>query len=129
MSNVSDGTYRPSGVITLERQDRTLRPVMDRVRGTLAAYEVFPVDATTRKLLATNDMKGASNRVRRERRLPTLQKRHLPRCVREGLDRGGPARPGREEEAHQPAAEAGQALTEPPERTGSGATDLLLYSC
>ena len=51
--------------------------------GTLAAYEVFPVDATTRKLLAANDMKGASNHVRRERRLPTLQEAALAK-VRSG---------------------------------------------
>ncbi|MEE2681867.1 MAG: ATPase, T2SS/T4P/T4SS family [Planctomycetota bacterium] len=86
MSNVSDGTfYRPSGMITLKNGKTEPCETChgSGYTGTVAVYEVFPVDDTARKLLAANDMKGASNHIRRERRLPTLQEAALAK-VRKG---------------------------------------------
>ena len=86
MSNVSDGSFhRPGGTITLKNGKTEPCETCHGCgfAGTLAAYEVFPVDSTTRKLLAANDMKGASNHVRRECRLPTMQEAALSK-VRKG---------------------------------------------
>lgn len=86
MSNVADASFhRPGGTVTLKNGKTEPCETCHGCgfAGTLAVYELFPVDSTTRKLLTANDMKGASNHVRRESRLPTLQEAALAR-VRSG---------------------------------------------
>jgi type II secretory ATPase GspE/PulE/Tfp pilus assembly ATPase PilB-like protein len=66
--------YRPTGKVNVKNKIETCDTCNGiGYTGTIAAFEVFPVDNTTRKLLAANDMKGAANHVRREYRLPTMQ--------------------------------------------------------
>jgi type II secretory ATPase GspE/PulE/Tfp pilus assembly ATPase PilB-like protein len=65
---------RPTGKVNVKNKIETCDTCNGvGYTGTIAAYELFPVDDITRKLLAANDMKGASNHVRREYRLPTMQ--------------------------------------------------------
>ena len=86
MSNVTDGNFhQASGTVTLKNGKTEPCETCHGTgyTGTIAAYEVYPVDDTARKLLAANDIKGASNHIRRERRLPTLQESALSK-VRKG---------------------------------------------
>ncbi len=76
--------FRPTGKVNVKNKIETCDTCNGvGYTGTIGAFEVFPVDNTTRKLLAANDMKGAANHVRREYRLPTMQEVALSK-VRNG---------------------------------------------
>jgi type II secretory ATPase GspE/PulE/Tfp pilus assembly ATPase PilB-like protein len=76
--------FRPTGKVNVKNKIETCDTCNGvGYTGTIGAFEVFPVDSTTRKLLAANDMKGAANHVRREYRLPNMQEVALSK-VRNG---------------------------------------------
>lgn len=65
---------RPTGKVNVKNKIETCDTCNGvGYTGTVAAYELFPIDRTARNLLAANDMKGAANHVRREYKLPTMQ--------------------------------------------------------